>query len=465
MTKHPGLERLGELLARQGIDPASEPAQTARRWLERELSAAAPSGWENRLPEAVQLALSIYWDFMTAYNAFYEEAEGKGPVYVARALRARCGQADPHMSEAVLDRIRNRRVHLLDSFRHKYQPSLFAPRQIEARMIRGYLIRVAKLESLHVPAGDLPWGVGRSINLAALAEPAAPTPELESPDPRRLAEAMRAFWGRENGFTAEQRLEGLTSLGLGFLTGVPEVEARCRTLLHQKLPGWEANTARLRQRAGQWLGRLEETQRQLTLATAPDERQRLSERLAGIEERLTRLRTRLSRQPARLRPRPGEVQEALVGLVANIGNIRFRRIAREIALFEDRVRIGGQALWRNWSEQLPTELAQLIADVQAHLTSSPASPRAHGLSASERAERIRQVLAWQERAEELMGRIRGHYRLFFSFPLTGAVNEAVLQWLADAEDLYEFGVLSRKGVLAGLGRRHGWRLDRLLRVS
>src|SRR5262249_46181359 len=154
---------------------------------------------------------------------------------------------------AVLDRIRNRRIHLLDSFRQKYQPSLFAPRQVEARMIRGYLIRVAKLESLHVPAGDLPWGVGRSINLAALAEPAAPRQEPEGPDPRRLAEAMRAFWGRENGFTAEQRLEGLTSLGLGFLTGVPEVEARCRTLVEKKLPAWEANTGRLRQRASQWL--------------------------------------------------------------------------------------------------------------------------------------------------------------------------------------------------------------------
>jgi hypothetical protein len=332
-------------------------------------------------------------------------------------------------------------------------------------MIRGYLIRVANLESLHVPLADLPWGVGRSINLAALAEPAAPMPEPETPDPRRLAESMRAFWGRENSFTPEQRLEGLTSLGLGFLTGVPEVEARCRTLLQDKLPGWEANTTRLRQRAGQWLSRLEETQRQLAAATAPAERERLTERHARIEERLTRLRTRLARQPARLRPRPAEVQDALAGLVANVGNTRFRRIAREIALLEDRVRGGGQALRRAWADQLPAEVAQLIADVEAHLASPPASPRAHGLSASGRAERNTRAAAWQARAEELLGRIRGHYRLFFSFPLTGAVNEAVLHWLADAEDLYEFGVLSRKGVLAGLGRRHGWRLNRLLRVS
>src|SRR5262249_60224308 len=124
-----------------------------------------------------QLGIAIYWDFMTAYTAFYEEPNGKGAAHVAKALRNRIGQADPHMAEAVLDRIRNRRLHLLDSFRRKYQPSLFAPRTVDSKKIRGYLIRVASLESLHVPAGDLPWGLGRRVNLAALARPAAPARE------------------------------------------------------------------------------------------------------------------------------------------------------------------------------------------------------------------------------------------------------------------------------------------------
>jgi hypothetical protein len=456
---------LRQRLVEQGVDLSTEAGQTVLRWLERDLKETTLTDWQARLPEAAQLALAVYWDFMKEYNAFYEESDGKGPLYVARALRARVGQVDPHMSEAVLDRIRNRRVHLLDSFRKKYQPSLFAPRAVDAGKVRGYLIRVAGFESLHVPTGDLPWGVGRTIDLAALAEPTLPTPEPESPDPRRLAEAMRSFWDRTHGFTAEQRLEGLTSLGLGFLTGVPEVEERCRDLLRKKLPVWEETTANLRRRASQWLARLEETQRLVATSADAAERERLSERLARIEDRLTRMRARLARQPSRLRPRAAEVQMALDGYVANVGNTRFRRIGREIALFEDRVRTGGRTLTRALGDRLPRDVVQLIGNVEAHLTSTPASPRAHGLRESERTERLRQEEIWRQRAGALLGEIRGHFRLLFGFPLNTDVNEPILNWLADAEDLYEFGLLQRKGVIAGLGRRHGWRLERLLRVT
>src|SRR5437660_3989357 len=177
MSHQPDRSRLSEILARRGVALSAEAGDRVLHWLERDLAKDPPPDWEARLPDAARLGLAIYWDFMTAYNAFYEEADGKGAAHVAKALRNRCGQADPHMAEAVLDRIRNRRLHLLDSFRRKYQPSLFAPRAIDAKKIRGYLIRVANLESLHVPAADLPWGIGRSINLAALAEPAAPPPE------------------------------------------------------------------------------------------------------------------------------------------------------------------------------------------------------------------------------------------------------------------------------------------------
>jgi hypothetical protein len=457
--------QLRQAVAAQGVDLATEAGQIVLRWLERDLNESSPANWQEQLPQATQLALAVYWDFMQEYNAFYEEPDGKGPLYVGRALRARVGQVDPHMSEAVLDRIRNRRLHLLDSFRKKYQPSLFEARAIDASKVRGYLIRVAGFESLHVPAGDLPWGVGRTIDLAALAEPALPLPEPEGPDPRRLAEAMRAFWDRAHGFTAEQRLEGLTSLGLGFLTGVPEVEERCRALLFQKLPAWEEATANLRRRASQWLARRDETQHALATATNSAERERLGERVALIEDRMTRLRVRLARQPSRLRPRPAEVQEALAGYVANVGNTRFRRIGREIVLFEDRARTGGRTLSRTLGDRLPRDVAQLINDVETHLANTPASPRAHGLSKAERDERMGQEKAWRLRCESLLGEIRGHFRLLFGFPLSADVNEPILNWLADAEDLYEFGLLQRKGVIAGLGRRHGWRLERLLRIT
>jgi hypothetical protein len=465
MTKKARSARLRELLAAMGVDLSVEAGQTALRWLERELAELTPPNWESGLPQAAKLALDIYWDFMAEYNAFYEEPEGRGPACVARALRGRVGHADPHMTEAVLDRIRNRRVHLLDSFRRKYQPFLFAPRAIDARKIRGYLIRVAHLESLHVPTGDLPWGVGRTINLAALVEPSAPVPEPEGPDPRKLADMLSAFWGRANGFTPEQRLEGLTSLGLAFLTGIPEVAARCRDILAQRLPLWEEKASRLRQRISRWLARFEDSQRQLAASNDPVERQQAGERLNHIEERLTRLRFSLSRQPARLRPRAAEVQDLLSDVVANVGNTRFRRITREIALFEQRVRTGGQALVQSFSDSLPAEMGKLIADVERHLASSPPSPRAHGLSERARLERSRLGASWQARAQELLSLVRGNYRLLFSSPLSGDVSEAVLNWLTDAEDLYEFGVVRRKGVYAGLGRRHGWRLKHLLRVT
>jgi hypothetical protein len=223
--------------------------------------------------------------------------------------------------------------------------------------------------------------------------------------------------------------------------------------------------ARLRQRASQWLYRLEEAQRELTLARSPIEPDRLAERVSRIEERLARLRVRIARHPARLRPRPAAVQEALAGYVASVGNTRFRRIAREIAIFEQRVRTGGHALRQTFTDQMPGEVAQLLTDVEEHLASPPPSTRAHGLSAAERTQRERRAADFHARAEELLSRVRGHFRMLFSFPLANPVGEAVLNWLADTEDLYELGVLRRKGVFGGLGRRHGWRLERLLRVS
>ncbi|HMF14711.1 MAG TPA: hypothetical protein VKE94_20485, partial [Gemmataceae bacterium] len=292
-----------------------------------------------------------------------------------------------------------------------------------------------------------------------------PAREPESPDPRRLAEALGAFWSRANGFTADMRLEGLTSLGLGFLTGIPEVESRCRESVTRKLPAWEQDTARLRRRVSQWLARLEEMQRELALAQTHPERERASERLSQIEERLARLRVRLTRQPARLRPRAAEVQDALAGFVASVGNTRFRRVAREIALMEDRVRTGSRAVRQAPTGQLSSEVLQLAADVEKHLESQPLSPRAHGLSEAERAERGQAVVEWRARAETLLGRIRGHYRLSFTFPQAGRADPALLHWLADSEDLYEFGFLRRKGVFAAFGRRHGWRLEHLLRSS
>src|SRR5262245_35488446 len=101
MSKHPESARLRELLTAHGVDLSAEAGQTTLRWLERELKEGAPGDWEVHLAQAAELALAVYWDFMTEYNAFFEEPDGRGAACVARALRGRVGQADPHMSEAV----------------------------------------------------------------------------------------------------------------------------------------------------------------------------------------------------------------------------------------------------------------------------------------------------------------------------------------------------------------------------
>src|SRR5262249_13381435 len=191
---------------------------------------------------------------------------------------------------------------------------------------------------------------------------------------------------------------------------------------------------------------------------------RATERKSKREKRLARLGARLARQPVGLRPRAAEVQEALAEYVASVGNTRFRRVAREIALFENRVRTAGRVLRESVAARASAEIVQLAAEVESHLASAPASPRAHGLSLEERTERERSSVAWQTRGADLLGRVRGHFRLAFSYPHAAPTHPEVLNWLADAEDFYEFGVLRRKGVFAGLGRRHGWRLEHLLRT-
>ena len=48
--------------------------------------------------------------------------------------------------------------------------------------------------------------------------------------------------------------------------------------------------------------------------------------------------------------------------------------------------------------------------------------------------------------------------------LQPTLHEAILEWLADVENHFQFG-LTRKGIIGGLGCRQGWRLDHLLRTS
>src|SRR5262249_46200103 len=155
-----------------------------------------------------------------------------------------------------------------------------------------YFHRATWVEGFHIPVEDQP-GVFRQIErmdgLAALSlvtqqggnpsrEPADPlTDEHLPPLPpppggggggRGGGEGgnLPGFWGQENGFSYEQRLEGLVSLALGFLTGEVELDQRCSAWLSERMPVWEDRKERRARRISVLLSQQQETQRLLAQA-------------------------------------------------------------------------------------------------------------------------------------------------------------------------------------------------------
>src|SRR4051812_215825 len=117
--------RLDERLHNLGIDLTAEEGAVVRRWLCRDQRQFRPTKWQRHLPQVVALAQRIYRAFTARYSAYYLEPAASGRAAVSRALRRRLGFVDPRMVDATLERIRNRRLHLLEAMRAKYQANLF----------------------------------------------------------------------------------------------------------------------------------------------------------------------------------------------------------------------------------------------------------------------------------------------------------------------------------------------------
>jgi hypothetical protein len=159
------------------------------------------------------------------------------------------------------------------------------------------------------------------------------------------------------------------------------------------------------------------------------------------------------------------VQAILAGhLDGLVGNLRFERIKREVARLRHRCQAGWRALCETFGD-LPGDLPGVVAELE-RLLPEPPSAREHGLDP---AERSRRAEAEQQRRDELAAllvRARVRLREVWRNPPRAAWREGVERWLCDLEDYLEFGLLPPNregGILAALGRRHGWRRLHLLR--
>src|SRR5262245_45865767 len=116
MSRRHRWESLQQHLLGQGVDMTSEEGRTVCYWLWSELDHQPPADWQAALPAVVAQALSIYRTFAEQFDAVFMGENGRGESWVRMYLRTRCGFAAPPVVEAVLNRIRNRRLHLLSSF-------------------------------------------------------------------------------------------------------------------------------------------------------------------------------------------------------------------------------------------------------------------------------------------------------------------------------------------------------------
>jgi hypothetical protein len=441
---------LAELTAR-GLNGDTKEAQTIVAWLRPEIG--TPDGPAVPLAEAVSCAVDLVQVFLEKFAACYLTEDCCGERWVRCALRNRFGFAPEPAVEAVLERIRGRCFHLLESFRRRYQPVLFGPRTFRPEGVPGFLQQVAWVESRKAPLNKL--RLVASTPADVLDGSGWPARDSDGSDFAGLARLVAAFWNQDC-FTPAMRLEGLISLGLGDLTRDEELAQRCRQHLAGRLPAWEARGEQLMERLHRLLDRQGAAEARLLLPGDSEQRRQREGELAALRSRLAGLRLQVQAHQLRLLPRPCEVQELLQGRVQNYANVRFRRIGQEVELFGQRVAAGADSLPRGGPGAL---LGDLLPAVRRHQGSQPASPRQRHLEADERQRRQQHWRLWLEEGMRLCERL--HAVLGRVAP-PGPVEQAVAWWVSDVLDLYELGLLDRVGVIGGLRRPH-WRLQRLLR--
>jgi hypothetical protein len=310
-------------------DPDSEGARVILDWLAADASAS--SAEKESLLSAARFGRDLYRTFMESFSETFATLPSLGSRYIGRSLHRRFGFTEDRLIEVVLNRIHDRRLHLLAAFYKKYQGSLFAAQFYDPKRLRGYFVQVARIESLHVDLREFCWQSATALDRVTLEKYQENRRDQSASDPRRLLEwatALANFWSRDNRFTGQQRLEGLVSVGLGFLTNEPVVDHRCREYLEKKLPAWECRQADLNRRASRMFAKWEETRDELRFVTDPSRRYELERQLDDIEQRQRRISERMASHPLRLRPKPKDVQRLLEGFVSETYSGEGKRTAK-----------------------------------------------------------------------------------------------------------------------------------------
>lgn len=460
-------------LVREGLSKDSEIARTILRWMLLSNPSLPPSLGTDPLDAAIKLGRNIFETFTNEFTQFFLDPGQKGSRYIHSAIRKRLGFSNEQLCDAVIDRISDRRQHLLESFFRKRQGSLFGPSRFDSAKLGGFFVQVARVESLHCPEGMLRQRNAAEFDFSRVAatdirsayEDADAATESDHDEHVKLAQLVSLlvdFWSSGNGFTKSQCLEGLVSVGLGSATGSAKIARRCRNHLRRRLVKWEEELQRKRRRASHRLERWEAVHEELAHCSDSGERARLESRQRELEAEFQRLEQQIAQHHFRLRPKPKEVAAILDGIVSRVGNHRHRRIHHENRILKRRA-INTSPL--NGSRPVRDEWQALMRAVANHINANIASPSAHGLDDAERERRQRLKDDWGAEGIGLLGQIRQHLaQLHSRAPHSPSVDEE-LAWLADAEDAYQFAILDCRGVLSGLAVRRGWRLRHLLRVD
>jgi ElaB/YqjD/DUF883 family membrane-anchored ribosome-binding protein len=470
-------EFLVQHLRDHGLDPESERSFAILQWLEDDIEsidADLPNDWKSRLCQAMESGMYIYDAFMEKFSEYFqsETTAGTGVSTGETAIRGHLSRRFPtaytgqigRMTEGVLNIILNKRLYLLDHAYQAFQKSLFAKRLFERKKLPGFLVRVARIESYKVPP-DLIVCQDNKLPDGAIA--ADDDPRQSSQSLAHYVPPLRDVWSSENCFNSDQQREGLASSGFAEYVDDSNVTRRAQDFRDVRLAVIEEETEKINRKIGQELRSLDEVQEELWKTIGLREGEELRRSLEEIEQKLTRLNERLAGLRELLQPKPREVAWILDVPIETVRHVRAKRIAREIVILKNRVEDGIQDLQARFLVERPNEVKQFLDSVANHLNGEPASRSAHNLSKNERNRREKAYHDWEQRGMQLTDRVSEEIKAMlcgkvrYSPP---ALHEAILECLVDVEDYYQFG-LTRKGIIAGLGHRQGWRLDHLLRTS
>jgi hypothetical protein len=498
------------VLRAQGCGAESERMQTVLQWTVNDLPAPVTPqpgyatgtlrlSLRSRLQDAVTIGLWIFDDFNARFVAYFGEDDAEGARSVRWCVRKKLGYSNPRVVDAILDRIRDRRIRLLNHFKAQHQGSLLNGPRFEPGKLEGYFRRVVQLESLKVSpdgfeallsdiegpnGGPLQYDNLRPIGPGSNAE----NDTFDHPAARwgRVTGLLAAFWDESRGFRDQERLQGLAQLLMGEASGNHLLAVRCRAFWEAHHREWNERKMRRAERSGPLFIKKDFLENQLRPSRMhcirPEERRKMENDLKRVETKLLSLQRQAEEDDLKCLPRREDMKGLLQGLVSRPDAARTDRIRKECKLLEGRARAALAALLsersdnpaasltrladqiRTGPKKLPASLAVLARRIQDHLARRPSPTNSHGLDESERRRRKEDERRWLEEGDHLAAELGDLIRSLETEKLS-APSDLVRAVLGASYDVHDFLVYGRRrdGVIAALRRLPMRRLWNLLR--